>query len=325
MSDLIRLGVSHAAEMERPLFGQFVRQVVPIRTDVLESCLRQQQEEDQRLGEILLQRGLLTREQIREVLLLQARWVANAARADFAPATLPFPTFFSLCLPAYNEQANIRAQLDSACAILPNFVRDFEVIVVDDGSTDETGKIVADYARDEPRIRLICHPSNRGYGGAVTSGLRAARGDHVAFMDSDGQFSLLDLPQLLFRLRESNVVIGYRHCRADPWHRRVNAWAWNRLIRFCLDVKVKDLDCAFKIFSKDVIQRLNLTATGACINAEIMAQCVRSDLKIYEIPVAHYPRYGGAPTGANLLVVLRAFRELPKLWKYRNSSLAIDS
>ncbi len=132
----------------------------------------------------------------------------------------------------------------------------------------------------------------------------------------------MDLPQLLHRLEKSDVVIGYRYRRADPWPRRLNAWAWTTLVRVLLDVRVRDLDCAFKLFRREVIDRLNLTTTGACVNAEIMAQCVRADLAIHEIPVMHYPRYHGTQTGASLRVIAQAFRELPGLWKYRRSLLA---
>jgi glycosyltransferase involved in cell wall biosynthesis len=213
--------------------------------------------------------------------------------------------------------------LDSACSILPEFVQNFEVIVVDDGSNDGTGDVVEEYAEGNSNVRLVRHETNKGYGGAVTSGLRNARGDYVGFMDSDGQFSLLDLPQLLCRLHNNDVVIGFRYQRAEAWPRRFNAWAWNCLIRAMLGVRVRDLDCAFKIFDRSVVDRLSLTATGACINAEIMAQCVRGNLNISEVPVAHYPRLHGDATGANFRVILRAFRELPQLWKYRESSLVL--
>ena len=324
MSQLMSVDVSPVTELERPSFGQFVRQIVPLRKDQLDSCLRDQITSGKRVGEILIERGFIRREQIKDVLRLQAQWVARAMRADLSPIATPYPTFLSLCLPAYNERSVIREMLDSACSILPEFVQQYEIIVVDDGSQDGTGDVVAAYAEQDSCVRLVRHSENRGYGGAVTSGLRAATGEHVAFMDSDGQFSLLDLPQLLHRLADHDVVIGYRHQRADPLQRRVNAWAWNRLIQTVLGVRVRDLDCAFKIFSRAVVDRLSLTATGACINAEIMAQCVRSDISISEIPVAHYPRYHGDATGANLKVVLRAFRELPQLWKYRHSSLSIS-
>ena len=323
MSQLKSVDVSPLTELERPSFGQFVRQVVPLRKEQLDECLQEQRTSHQRIGEILLERGYIRREQIKDVLRLQAQWVARAMRADLSPFGLPYPTFFSLCLPAYNECTAIRETLDSACSILPEFVHRYEVIVVDDGSRDGTGDIVDEYAKHDSSVRLVRHEINRGYGGAVTSGLRAAAGDHIAFMDSDGQFSLLDLPQLLHRLTDFEVVIGYRYRRADPFQRRVNAWAWNRLIKTLLGVNVRDLDCAFKIFDRAVVERLNLTATGACINAEIMAQCVRSDLKISEIPVAHFPRCDGDATGANLKVILRAFQELPQLWKYRTSTLSV--
>lgn len=323
MSKFISVDVSPIVELERPAFGQFVRQIVPLRTETLDACLFAQQRTRRRLGEIMLEKGLITRQQIRETLALQARWVARAMRADMSPHSLPLPAHFSLCLPAYNEQPVIREMLDSACSILPEFVQQYEVIVVDDGSRDRTGEIVAEYAEQDPRVRLVRHAANKGYGGAVTSGIRAARGDHVAFMDSDGQFSLLDLPQLLSRLATCEVVIGYRHRRADPWPRRFNAWAWNRLVATFLGVRVRDLDCAFKIFRREVVDRLSLTATGACINAEIMAQCSRDDLRISEIPVAHFPRFHGDASGANVKVILRAFRELPQLWKYRQSSPSI--
>jgi hypothetical protein len=312
--------ITPVLDLERPLFGRIVRQVVKIRTEDLEDCLEQQRMLGNTvgLGQLMLRRGLITRTQIMQVLRFQANWVATAMRGDMGPSTFPCQSLLSLCLPAYNEEANIEDTLDAAGAILPEFVRDFEVIVVDDGSRDQTAAKVAAYAAAAPWVRLVQHERNRGYGAAVTSGLRAASGDLVAFTDADGQFSLLDLPWFLTRLGACDLIIGYRYRRADPWHRRLNAWSWNRLIRILLGVRVRDLDCAFKLFRRDIIDRLSLTATGAAINAEILVQCTRAGLRIGELPVSHYPRCHGAPTGAALRVIWRAFRELPQLWKYRS-------
>jgi glycosyltransferase involved in cell wall biosynthesis len=238
--------------------------------------------------------------------------------ADIAPESFPYPAFLSLCMPAYNEQANIEDTLDAACAVLPVFVQRFEIVVVDDGSRDGSGEVIARYARHEPRVRLVRHPVNRGYGAAVSTGLRAAEGDLVAFTDSDGQFSVLDVPQLLTHLDGHDAVIGYRHHRADNLLRVLNAWCWNRLIRLVLGVRVRDLDCAFKLFRREVIDGLELTSTGAAINAEILAQCVRRGVKIFETPVMHYPRCRGTPTGAALRVIYRAFHELPRLYWQRS-------
>ncbi len=308
-------------ELERPLFGQVVRQVVRLRSDQLERCLEIQRQANGLigLGQVMRNEGLITRAQIMQVLRLQAHWTATASQGDMGQTGLPYKAFLSLCLPAYNEAANIEDTIDGACAMLPEFVQGFEVVVVDDGSRDATADLVTHYSERDPRVRLVRHDRNRGYGAAVTTGLRAACGDLVMFTDSDGQFSLLDLPYLLAKLETCDVVIGYRYKRADPRHRLFNAWAWNRLIRFILGVKVRDLDCAFKVFRREVIEQLQLTATGAGINAEILAQCFRGGLRIEEVPVAHYPRSQGAATGAALRVILRAFRELPRLWKYRST------
>lgn len=322
MRKTLPVKVSSVMELERPQFGQLVRQVVKLRSEQVESCLEEQRRLGGRLGlgQVLLRRGLISCEQIAEVLRFQARWVATAMQGDVEPDAFPCDTFLSLCLPAYNEEANIEDTIDAALAILPEFVRRFEVVVVDDGSHDGTGARVARYAGREPRLRLVRHRRNQGYGAAVTTGLRAARGDLVLFTDSDGQFSLLDLPRFLAQLQSCDVVIGYRYCRADPWYRRMNACGWNWLIRLLLGVWVRDLDCAFKLFRREVVARLRLTAAGAGINAEILAQCLHSGLKVGEVPVAHYPRSHGTPTGAALRVICRAFRELPGLWKYRNGS-----
>jgi hypothetical protein len=306
--------------LERPPFGQCARQVLGLQSEELASCLEQQMREGARLGEIFRHRGVATREQIAEILKLQARWIATALQTDMKPTGFPHAAFLSLCMPAYNEATNIEDTLDAACAILPEFVQRFEVVVVDDGSKDNTGELVARYAEREPRIRLVRHDSNLGYGAAVSTGLRAAKGDLVAFTDSDGQFTILDLPQLLMGMESSDVVVGYRYQRADNWVRRMNARAWGWLIRTVLGVRVKDLDCAFKLFPRRVVDDLQLTATGAAINAEILVQCVQKGHRIREFPVTHYPRYHGAPTGAALRVIYKAFRELPRLWKYRFSS-----
>jgi len=310
---------SSAISLEIPKFGQFVRQLVPITTGELEACLQEQQDKGGRLGDIMVGRGLITRQQIYEVLAGQARWVAQTRAADIGADGFPYPTFLSLCMPCFNEANVVESCLDAACAILPAFVEQFEVVVVNDGSADDTGTIVAAYAERDTRVRLVNHDQNRGYGAAVTSGLRAARGELVCFTDGDGQFNLLDLPQLLAHADDAQVVIGYRHQRADVGLRKLNAWSWNQLIRMVLGVRVRDLDCAFKMFHRQVVDQLKMTAEGACISAEIMVQCVRGGVTIREVPVSHHPRYHEGATGANLKVIAKAFRELPTLWKYRST------
>lgn len=219
----------------------------------------------------------------------------------------------SLCLPAFNEEACIVGTLRSALAVLPQFCAALEVIVVDDGSGDATAARVESVAARDRRVRLLRHERNQGYGAAVRSGLLAARGDLVMFADSDGQFDFSDAEQLLARLPDNDFVVGYRRRRVESWQRMFNAWAWGRLVRLMYGVRARDLDCAFKLFRREVIERLQLTATGACINAELMCQCRRAGFRFTEVAVEHYQRQGGRSTGSSLAVIARAFRELPRI------------
>jgi glycosyltransferase involved in cell wall biosynthesis len=306
--------------LDRPLFGQLARKTFGLQESELTGALEVQRQQGGRIGDVLVALGLLTREQIAEVLQLQARWVANALREHIAPASFPYPARLSVCLPAYNEELNIRDTVLSACAILPEFVQDFEIVVVDDGSKDQTAAIVAKLAEQDPRVRLVQHETNGGYGAAVATGLRSATGDLVFFMDSDGQFSLLDMGQLLCKLQGHDAAIGYRYARADSARRKLMAWGWGKLVGFVLGVRVKDLDCAFKVFRRDVIERIRLTASSPAINAEILLQCAQMGLKIAQTPVQHYPRYKGVAAGCGPRMILRAFKELPRLWKARRNA-----
>jgi hypothetical protein len=318
MSDARLLGTDliNVQRLPYPRFGDLASQLYDVKSAAIERGLEKQRAEGGRLGAILRKQGLLDREQVKVVLRAQANWVAREINKG-TPPILPFKESFSLCLPAFNEQDNIEDTLDAASAILPEFVERFELVVVNDGSKDQTGSVLARFGEHEPRLRIVEHQENQGYGAAITSALRAAQGAFVCILDSDGQFSLLNLPDLLLRTDTADVVIGYRKKRADSPIRLLNGWAWNRLMRVLLGIAVRDLDCAFKVFRQDTVRSLALTSRGACISAEILVQCVRRRLKIVEVPVDHYPRSHGAPSGAALRVIAKAFRELPHLMKYR--------
>lgn len=241
----------------------------------------------------------------------QADGVEASPRLTLPLSAARYPGMLSLCLPAYNEQDCIVETLDRALAVLPSLVASLEVIVVDDGSRDATAQRVRSVMQRDRRVRLVAHERNKGYGAAVTSGLLAAAGDLVMFADSDGQFDFRDVSRLLDRLPGNDFIVGYRHQRAESFRRRLNAWAWGRLVRVVYGVRARDLDCAFKLFRREVVERLRLTASGACINAELMCQCQRAGFRFDEVPVEHYLRKGGRPTGSNIKVIARAFRELP--------------
>jgi glycosyltransferase involved in cell wall biosynthesis len=156
----------------------------------------------------------------------------------------------------------------------------------------------------------VHHEVNRGYGAALRSGIYKASKDLVFFTDSDLQFDLEEIQHLEEWIHEFDIVAGYRARRADPAHRRLNAWGWNVLVRLVLGLKIKDIDCAFKLFRREVFSNIRLETVGAMINTEILTLAQRGQMKIKEVPVSHYPRLAGEQTGANIKVIFKAFREL---------------
>ncbi len=219
----------------------------------------------------------------------------------------------SVVLPAYNEEVNLDATLAEVTSYLASAVPDHEVIVVDDGSRDGTPAIAARWAARHPRLRVVRHPVNRGYGAALRSGFAAARGRLVFFMDADGQFDIRDLERLLPLIEDHDGVLGYRLHRRDPWLRRVNAFGWNLLTRLLLGLPYRDIDCAFKLYRRDALAAIRLESEGATINAEMLARLRARGCRLVQVGVNHYPRNGGRATGARPDVILKAFGELFRL------------
>ena len=216
----------------------------------------------------------------------------------------------SAVLPAFNEEANLEQSVGRMAQALDTYARNSEIIVVDDGSLDQTPFVLERMAGLYPTLRVVRHPDNRGYGAALRSGFAAARCPWVFMMDADNQFDPSELSLLLHHAAEADIVTGYRKHRRDPVLRRLNAWAFFTLVRFFFGHLVRDVNCAFKLIRRDLLTRMDLHADGALINAEVTVLARRLNARIIEVPVHHYPRLSGKQTGANPLVVLRAFREL---------------
>lgn len=219
----------------------------------------------------------------------------------------------SIVLPAYNEEANIEHAVRRASDVAARYCSDHEIIVVDDGSADDTAAIVQKLAVDDPKVRLVQHAENRGYGGALKSGFLSARLDLVFFTDADNQFDLDELGDFLDLIERVDVVAGYRIKRCDPWSRRVMARGWNYLVRVLFYVPVRDIDCAFKLFRREVFDGLELDSVGAMVNTELMVKLGRSGYRLVEVGVTHYPRIAGTPRGAKPRVIARAFAELARM------------
>lgn len=230
------------------------------------------------------------------------------------PVAHRLPGSLSLVLPAYNEQENIRIVVEQALEVLPEYVDTFEVIPVNDGSSDRTGEILDELAREDDRVRPVSYKNNKGYGGAVSSGFAATRYDYVMFMDADRQFNINDISMLAPFVGTYDIVAGFRMERSDPLHRRINAEVFNIAVRILFGVHLRDLDCAFKIFRGDQLRSLDLISHGALINCEMQAKLRRQGATLVQVGVHHYPRVAGSSTGGNLKVILKAMRDILILW-----------
>jgi glycosyltransferase involved in cell wall biosynthesis len=225
----------------------------------------------------------------------------------------------SAIVPAHDEEAAIGAVVHALARELPRIASRFEVIVVDDGSTDRTGAVLAALRRSVPHLRVVRHDANRGYGAALRSGFAAARHGWVLLIDGDGQMDPGQLRELVAALDGHDGVIGYRARRADAWMRRVNTAAWNGAVRWLFGLATRDVNCAFKLLPTELVQEEALCADGAVISAEILVRAARAGYRLAEVPIAHRPRRSGRASGARPGVVARAGLELARLyWRLRS-------
>jgi len=238
--------------------------------------------------------------------------MGNVTESKSAPSAV---RALSVVLPAYNEEPNIERVVRDCARYLETRVPDYELVVVNDGSADRTGEILRGLTAELPRLRPQHHEQNRGYGSALRTGFSAATKPFVFYMDGDGQFDIRDLDLLLpLATDDHHIVTGYRITRSDPFIRRLNALLFGRLlVRVMLGVQVRDLNCAFKIIPKRVLDGITLESTGALINAELYGRAVRRGFGIKEVGVHHYPRTAGIQTGAHISVIARAFYDLFRL------------
>lgn len=222
----------------------------------------------------------------------------------------------SVFFPCINEEGNIENTVSSAQDILKKLNIEYEIIIVDDGSVDSTGKIADRLAKENSKIRVIHHPKNLGYGEALKSGFYNARYDTVVYTDGDGQFDFAEVTKFLEKMKDHDLVIGYRIKRKDSFLRKLFGRGWRLTLLAFFRLTLKDVDCGFKMVSKKVLEKIShLTSSrGAMINAELAIKAKKAGFKIGQVGVNHYPRLSGRPTGANLKVIIKSYLDLIKLW-----------
>ena len=219
----------------------------------------------------------------------------------------------SVFFPCYNEQENVSQTIEKALEVLEKLNVAFEIIIVDDGSADKTGQIADEIAGQDGRVKVVHHKHNLGYGAALQSGFMAAAKKLVFYTDGDGQFDINEMPPLLTLMEQYDIVSCYRLNRQDSIIRKINGWCWTKLVCLMFGLKIRDIDCAFKLYKREIFDKIEMSSTGALIDAEILARAARKGYRITQKGVHHYPRTSGRQTGASIRVILRAFKELFRL------------
>lgn len=236
----------------------------------------------------------------------------------------------SVFFPCYNEEKNILNTFSKALAIITKITNKYEIILVDDGSKDNTAKILKDIHHQYPQTtKIISHSPNRGYGAAFKSGIYNSKYQWIAFTDSDGQFDFAEIKNFIKVQKKTNsdIVIGYYLNRKVSPTVIITSKIWELIIFILFGLKVRDIDCGFKFINKKVIDTIpKLEAErGAFISSEFLIKSKKSGFKISEIGVKHYPRTEGQATGRHFKVILKSFTDLFRLWfKINFSTIAKD-
>ncbi|MBI2196429.1 glycosyltransferase [Candidatus Daviesbacteria bacterium] len=222
----------------------------------------------------------------------------------------------SVFFPCINEEGNLENTVQKAEEVLKELKIKYEIIIINDGSTDSTGKIADKLVRENPNIRVIHHPKNLGYGEALKSGFYNVRYDTIVYTDGDGQFDFSEVTKFLEKIKDHDVVIGYRIRRQDSFLRRLFGKGWRLTLRFIFGLTLKDVDCGFKMVKRSVLEKISHLESqrGAMINAELAIKAKKMGFLIGQVGVNHYPRLSGRPTGASLRVIVKSFADLLKLW-----------
>lgn len=217
-------------------------------------------------------------------------------------------------MPAYNEQDNIEKSVERLNSYARAHFKSYEIIVVDDGSTDGTAARLNAIKKRYRKLNILPNRRNRGYGAAVRRGLQAARGELVFFTDSDRQFDIRELGLFIKKINTCDAVVGYRRRRSEGMGRALNAWGWKWVCRLLLGIKFRDIDCAFKLMKRSYLAKLKIKSAGAAFSAELLFRLQQAGAKIHELPVKHFKRQSGQPTGANWRVIRRGFAEIYRLY-----------
>jgi glycosyltransferase involved in cell wall biosynthesis len=231
------------------------------------------------------------------------------------PVHNPKRSGLTIFFPAYNDSGTIGSLVIAARHAAKTVTDDFEVLVVNDGSADHTAEIADELARTFPEVRVVHHPKNRGYGGALRTGFREARKELIFYTDGDAQYDPSELVDLWSRMTDDvDLVNGYKISRSDPWHRIVIGRLYHHTVKLLFGLSVRDVDCDFRLMRRSIFERVRLDHNSGVICLELMKKVEDADFRIAEVPVHHYHRTHGRSQFFNVRRLARTAVDVAKLW-----------
>ena len=217
-------------------------------------------------------------------------------KPDLKGAEMKIKHSISLVFPAYNEQDNLVKLVTDADTAAQSVSDDYEIVVVDDGSKDNTPKILKELQQQFPNLVVYTHSPNKGYTAALRTGFTRAKKDIIFYSDADNQFDMNEIGLLTDRIEGHDIVVGFRKDRQDPWLRKFVSRCFNIFSHSIFKFTVRDVDCAFKIFRREVFEKITITSENFMVDTEIMSKAVVYGFKVTEVGVTHLPRQAGVTT-----------------------------
>src|SRR3989344_7457131 len=249
--------------------------------------------------------------------LRMTKWLRNYTHfVKYATLLNEMIKNLSVFFPCFNEEGSIKRTVDNAISVLEKLDIEYEILIINDGSTDRTAEVAGELAKRNSRIKVINHQKNLGYGEALKSGFYGAKYETICYTDGDGQFNFEEVEKFTEKLDSTDLIIGYRIKRADPFYRILFAKGWTLSLLLLFGMKLKDADCGFKMIKREVLEKIPKLQSqrGAMINAELAIKAKKYGFKVGQVGVHHYPRLSGKPTGASIPVIIRSYFDLLKLW-----------
>lgn len=227
-----------------------------------------------------------------------------------------FPLSLSVFFPAYNDAPSLPGLLANTFRVLREHAVDFEVIVVNDGSFDNTATVLAELEQAyAPKLRVVTHPQNRGYGGAIRTGLASATKDFIFYTDGDAQYDVNEIPKLLCRVTPAvGLVNGFKIQRHDPWHRIWIGATYNQFARLLFGVRLRDIDCDFRLIRRSILEKIDLVSTSGTVCVELVRKIEQTGTQVVEVPVSHFARQHGKSQFFRIKSLFKTFRELSALY-----------